>query len=207
MYLNKEGPSARDCSKIDIDIAYQDECVVYLELVGASIIVLLATLFINIAICRRPAGIGLDADEFRASQGKSLKTLKLKLKEHKQEEKVTMYYKFAIDAMEEVRISQAPSSIPNGFNSREVKCCGRNITIKIPTAKLIGFVGIAFVWMLGMLAVSFVVHQEVFWDLFGDDIDYRRVSSIAISYFIVVVFLRFFMMTMYRLSSMLQKGT
>ena len=150
---------AHECLTV---LDYPVECVLYLELIGASIIVLLTTLFINIAICRRPAGIGHDADEFRASQGKSLKTLKGKLKEHKQSEKVTLYYKFGIDAMEEVRISQAPASIPNGFRKRDIKCCDRTMTLKVPSFKLIGFVGITSLWTLGMLAMSFFVHRYFF---------------------------------------------
>ena len=185
---------------------YPPECVVYLELIGASIIVLLATLFINIAICRRPTGIGQDADEFRAAQGKSFKTLKGKLKEHEHRGKVTMYYKFAIDAMEEVRISQAPSSVANGFIDYDKNCCGRNRTFKIPTVKFLGFVGVASAWTLAMLVMSFVVHQEVIYGLFGDEFNFRRIVSILMSYFIVVVSLRFFVMTMYRLNAMLHKG-
>ena len=173
---------------------YPPECVVYLELLGATLIVLLATLFINIAICRRPTNIrcGNDVDNFGASSRKSLQALKQKLRGNKRNEDVTLYYKFAIDAMEQVRDSRAPSSIP--------------------WQKSIPFVIVSCLWSFAMIGMSFVVHADIaldFWSAGKGDVDFtyiRRVISILLSYFIVVIFLRFLMRTMYRLNAMLSKG-
>ena len=172
---------------------YPPECVVYLELLIATLIVLLATLFINIAICRRPTQIRSGNDNFGVSKRKSLQALKEKLKGGpKRSGKVTLYYKFAIDAMEEVRDSRAPSSIP--------------------WQKSWGFIIVSCLWTTAMIGMSFVVHADIVLDFLnpgkgGVTFTYiRRVISILLSYFIVVIFLRFFMRTMYRLNAMLHKG-
>ena len=239
LYHTQKWNPAHEClSQLD----YPEECNVYLELIGASVIVLLSTLFINVAICRRPDYSNFA--EFRASDRQSLKILKEKLRENKQRKNVTFYYKFAIDAMEEVRVSPSPISIPN--------------------AKNIGFIVVSLVLTVIAIAVSYMVHPDIIGSLFmatlstkvvslalvifslvfmvmmslgvatvvravlalmvlvlassvvmalasDNDIwrnlhSIRRVVSIFFSYFVVVNFLRFFMMTMYRVKAMLYKG-
>ena len=102
---------------------------------------------------------------------------------------MTLYYKFAIDAMEEVRISPSPLTVPRW--------------------KFAGFVGIACLWTVGMMGLSYAVHPSVvnkFIKVDRENYNYRRVVSIILSYFIVAMFLRYFMMTMYRVQAMLNKG-
>eukprot|EP01084_Bolivina_argentea_P249616 417950_1 len=55
LYFNKEINVVFDCSFSDyVGDEIPKECVVYLELIGSASVVLLATLFINFAVCRRP---------------------------------------------------------------------------------------------------------------------------------------------------------
>jgi len=178
------------------------QCVVYFELIGASTAVFLSMFFVNVAISRRPCW---DSGKDRKA---SLDNL-VALAKASDDRGVRMYFKNAIDVIDEVRESDAPSLMPSWFKTVEVpnalkRCCKSKDIMALPTLKFVGIVaaGLAFIGCFAL--VSLYTHPDAYISaLKGDEF---HLAMVVVGYAIIAVFLWFYMMVMFKLTMMFGKS-
>ena len=262
LYIKDDINAAFECTFQDgLVYGFDEQCVVYFELMGASTSVLLSMLFINTAVCRRPldrkepkqsqvektadleaseeeekkeqndkpifedvhsksrshsiiagmnsakelmkgltvASAGVIRRNYGPTQAKSLRRLQ-DLAEDSGDQGVKVYFKFAIDVIMEVRESEAPAFMPNGYF--EMQICGK--TVYPPTRKWWGVLALNAVFVFGLTLVSLITHPTLFWNTLKDTPGYF--ALLAICYVCVARFLFLHCTVMRRVTLMLRKA-
>jgi len=111
-----------------------------------------------------------------------------------------VYFKFAIDVIKEVRESEAPAKMPNGFFKVEI--CGKKFYP--PTRKWWGVGLLQAVFVFGLTLVSLFTHPTLFWNYLKDSPAYFVI--LLICYFCVAKFLFLHCTVMRRITLMLRKA-
>ena len=113
---------------------------------------------------------------------------------------VKMYYKHAIDVIKEVRESEAPNKMPNGFFKWE--CCGR--TWFPPTKNMLGVWLLNTLFVLTLTFISLFTHPDAYWHQLKSH--WFFVFGVVSCYFFVGWFLFLHCTVMRRITMILQKA-
>ena len=138
-----------------------------------------------------------DGKQFGASRKSSLEYLiGLAAKSESENNGVNIYYKYAIDVIREVRESEAPNEMPNGFFKVEI--CGK--PFYPPTTKWWGVVLLNIVFVACLTLISLFTHTEAYLDQLTSH------SYFVVCYIFVGRFLFMHCTVMRRVTMMLQKA-
>merc|ERR1711971_149660 len=126
---------------------------------------------------------------------------------------IRKYYKLAIDVIEEVRESESPATMPEGwFLMKGRLCCSCPLlpTIKcqysqwLPTAKMVIIFTAFTIYAAGLLFVSLYTHPGSYANKLSKDP--HQIASISIAYLVVLAYLLMFALTMFRLTMIFRKA-
>ena len=111
-----------------------------------------------------------------------------------------MYYQFAIGVVKEVRMSEAPAMMPEGFWRSYL--CGHQFLL--PTTKMGVVISAFLVFAALMLFISLFTHPAMYVDKLSKDP--YHIASIALAYLIVIVYMSRFALTMFRITMIFRKA-
>jgi len=114
---------------------------------------------------------------------------------------IRQYYKLAIDVIEEVRVSEAPAMMPEGYWLACTKC---KMQWWLPTTKMTVLTTAFGVFAAVILLVSLYTHPDTYVDKLNKD--RHHIASIVIAYLVVVGYLLLFALTMFRLTMIFRKA-
>ena len=155
--------------------------------------------FLNLVSDVKAGSAGIVRKHFGPNRESSLKNLEDTARDSK-DDGVRVYFKFAIDVIKEVRESEAPAKMPNGFFKVEI--CGRKFYP--PTRKWWGVGLLQAVFVFGLTLVSLFTHPTLFWNYLKDSPAYFVI--LLICYFCVAKFLFLHCTVMRRITLMLRKA-